>query len=140
MAATIKILGTNSDHDTCNRCGKTNLKKVVWIEIDGGEPEPIGCECAARLVKKSGNKVWSMAHQADEQKKKDEKNKVNIIGENRSVVDWYVSRVYSSGQAVVLCRANGSRKEVEKWAESKYSHSISVDAPAQMGMFSKVEW
>lgn len=44
----IKVLGINSDRDTCDCCGKTNLAKVVWLEIDGGEPVAYGVNCAAK--------------------------------------------------------------------------------------------
>lgn len=135
----VKILGTNSDHDTCNRCGKTNLKKVVWVEIDDGGPEPIGCECASRLAKLSSNRVWTLANNADAEKVKAEKNRVHLVGDVRSVVDFYVSRVSSSGVATVLCRANGLRKEVEKWAENLYGYNVFVDAPVAMN-YAKIEW
>lgn len=139
MDTTIKILGTNSDHDTCNRCGKTGLKKVVWVEINGGESEPLGCECAARLMRVSSRKVWSKAKAADAAAKIAAKNIVHLIGCVRSVVNFYVSHVSDSGVATVICRANGSRKEVELWAENNYGYGIQVDAPASMN-YARIEW
>lgn len=48
MENTIKILGINSDTDTCSKCGKTNLKKVVWMEINGSL-EHLGIDCAGAV-------------------------------------------------------------------------------------------
>jgi hypothetical protein len=53
---TYRILGTNDDQDTCTLCGKTHLKKVVWLEaLDSegnptGNIAPYGCDCAGQLV------------------------------------------------------------------------------------------
>jgi hypothetical protein len=55
------IKGTNDDVDTCSCCGRTNLKKVVWIAeiIDGVEQSPaaVGTTCASRMIRGSGGKV-----------------------------------------------------------------------------------
>ena len=51
-----RIVGINDDQDTCQCCGKTGLKRVVWmvpIDVDGnpeGEPECYGTSCAARIA------------------------------------------------------------------------------------------
>ena len=52
----LKIMGINDDSDTCECCGKTNLKKVVWIaeaDIDGNvftEPVAYGTTCAGKIL------------------------------------------------------------------------------------------
>ena len=48
-----KILGINSDSDTCSICGKTGLKRVVCIESESGEVIYLGCECASKLLVKA---------------------------------------------------------------------------------------
>jgi len=55
---TYKIKGINNDTDTCSCCGKTGLKRVVWLEeIDGtADPAPYGTSCAARLLGMTGTK------------------------------------------------------------------------------------
>ena len=45
----MKIYGINSDSETCSCCGKTWLKKVVWIGEDDGDPAPYGVNCVAWL-------------------------------------------------------------------------------------------
>ena len=51
-----RIKGVNDDHDTCDLCGKTGLKKVVWmVELDSegdeiGTAAPYGTCCAAKLL------------------------------------------------------------------------------------------
>lgn len=52
---THKLKAINSDHDTCEICGKTNLKKVMWIaelDADGTEMEPFaaGTTCGAKIL------------------------------------------------------------------------------------------
>lgn len=66
----ILILGVNADKDTCDCCGKTGLKKVVWLEIDGAEPVAYGVNCAAMAKfgrpEKKGDDVafWRMGRKA----------------------------------------------------------------------------
>lgn len=62
-----KVYGINSDVDTCSECGKSNLKKVVWLmplDSEGNElaaePAPVGCDCAARMM------GWSYSRQKTE--------------------------------------------------------------------------
>lgn len=56
MPTEFKILGINDDQDTCQKCGKTHLKRVVWmVELteDGewaGDPIHVGTSCAAHLM------------------------------------------------------------------------------------------
>lgn len=50
-----RIKGINNDLDTCECCGKTGLKRVVWlvsVTQDGEESEatPYGTTCAARRL------------------------------------------------------------------------------------------
>jgi len=52
----MKILGINDEQTTCDKCGKTNLKKTVIIEIEG-EVVRYGCDCAANFI--HGNKKHS---------------------------------------------------------------------------------
>ena len=54
---TYKILGISDEISTCDRCGKTNLKATVAIEVDGAEVEFWGRDCAAHAV--CGNKKAS---------------------------------------------------------------------------------
>lgn len=55
----IKILGVNSDKDSCDCCGKNNLKRVVWLDMDG-DVVAFGTSCAARALKVEGN--WSASN------------------------------------------------------------------------------
>lgn len=45
-----KLLGVNADSDFCEHCGKTHLKKVVWIELDDGTIQHVGCDCAYSIL------------------------------------------------------------------------------------------
>lgn len=55
----MKILGINDDVTTCECCGKSNLKKTVVLELDGGGEVHYGTDCASRAIhgnNKAGNK------------------------------------------------------------------------------------
>ena len=45
-----KLLGVDTDSDFCEHCGKTHLKKVVWIELDDGTIQHVGCDCAYSIL------------------------------------------------------------------------------------------
>jgi hypothetical protein len=58
MAATIKILGISDEVTTCGCCGKSNLKRTVALDIDGGVVY-YGTDCAAMALlgkKTAGNR------------------------------------------------------------------------------------
>lgn len=120
-----KVLGVNSDHDTCSRCGKTNLKKVVWLALEDGEPEPVGADCAGRLLRKTGNRVWKEAAEKDAQRAKDEANRIHEVGEVRSVRPFVVESIGCNGGSITtLCLANGSKLLIEEWAAAKYPNTV----------------
>ena len=48
----MKILGITDSRNTCDNCGRTNLKRTVAIELDTGDVVYYGTECATR---KRGN-------------------------------------------------------------------------------------
>jgi hypothetical protein len=50
MQKRIKVLGINDDRSSCQCCGREGLKRVVWLEIDGGEPVHYGTSCAALVA------------------------------------------------------------------------------------------
>lgn len=68
MAKKFKLIGTNDEADTCCCCGKSGLKRVVWLvplDVDGnpeGEAEHYGTSCAARML------GWSHATSAKAKK------------------------------------------------------------------------
>ena len=56
---TFTIVAVSQDHDTCERCGKTNLKRVVVLESPDGEFVRYGTTCAAYAL--LGSKLKSNA-------------------------------------------------------------------------------
>jgi len=46
----VRILGTNDAQDSCDCCGKTNLRRVVWLSIDENDPVAYGVSCAAKAI------------------------------------------------------------------------------------------
>jgi hypothetical protein len=50
-----QVIGVNDDVDTCDCCGKTGLKKVVWIEdTETGVVQHFGTTCALSPAKGFG--------------------------------------------------------------------------------------
>ena len=52
---TYTVVGINDDEDTCSHCGRTNLKRVVWLAAHDDDGNVIstsfyGVDCAARLA------------------------------------------------------------------------------------------
>ena len=48
---TFKIIGVTDDSCVCEKCGKTNLKKVVVLEnMETGEIVRYGTDCASRAM------------------------------------------------------------------------------------------
>lgn len=56
METTYRLLGVNSDHDTCTACGRTGLKRVAWLvalDADGnedGDAAAFGTDCAGKVL------------------------------------------------------------------------------------------
>ena len=51
-ASRFVIKGINDEQDTCSCCGKTGLKRVVWIEdTETGDINHFGTSCATRPAK-----------------------------------------------------------------------------------------
>jgi hypothetical protein len=70
--------GTNSDKESCDVCGRTGLKKVIWLaelDVDGNELGHViaaGTTCGATLLgysQKNFTKAIKSANQILEQKK-----------------------------------------------------------------------
>jgi hypothetical protein len=130
MTARYKVLGVNDDHDTCNCCGKTGLKRVVWLaelDADGnrvGDPTAVGCNCAARMLRLTHTRLWNLALEADRRQAAEEANQVHLVGDERSVVDWIIESVGQNGASVQrLCLANGLKPMVEQWAAERFPHN-----------------
>lgn len=62
MTASYRVHGTTDDTDTCEMCGKTELRSVVMLAVldnDGPTGELIyaGSTCAARMLAKRGTRI-----------------------------------------------------------------------------------
>jgi hypothetical protein len=68
-----KILGCNDEQTTCDKCGKTNLKKTVVLDSDQFGIVRYGVDCAALSLK--GDKKASSKGSVDRQAKAIERTK-----------------------------------------------------------------
>ncbi len=91
MAGAWDIIGTSGDHDQCERCGKSNLKKCVVMQSRDHADESgeiyVGTRCAAILKgrgesSKSQAFMWKKAQEAqrDHAKASDMKTLKRITG------------------------------------------------------------
>ena len=124
--ARFRMVGISEETD-CECCGKTNLKLTVVLERldeewNGVEFVKFGRDCAGRAlrVRWTANRVETVARAAQAEREREERNRVHMVGEVRSVVDWVVVRVGAMGDCVYLARANGHRPDVRKWAAEKW--------------------
>lgn len=46
----MKLLGITDETDTCDLCGKTNLKRVIVLETEDGGEVRYGSDCAAHAL------------------------------------------------------------------------------------------
>lgn len=133
----LKVLGVNDDTDTCEVCGKTGLKRVVWLErldADGnGESGPFaaGVDCAGKLLAWSAMKVQRTAEAADRARTEAERCKIHEIGDVRSVRPFVVESVSSQGDPAFLAFANGRKSAVELWAQDRWPNACLNVRPAR---------
>ncbi len=56
MSKQYKLKGINDETDTCEACGKTNLKRVAWLVVldnegnECGDAFAVGMDCAGRML------------------------------------------------------------------------------------------
>lgn len=71
MSPRYRYLATSDEGDACHCCGRTNLKRYVWlIELDEdrneiGDPAPFGTTCAAHLLRGSCGKKPTVSQSND---------------------------------------------------------------------------
>lgn len=68
---TFRVMGINDDESYCSCCGKSGLKKVVWLApVDGdgntdGTAAPYGTTCAAYLLRITTDKATRTTRQLE---------------------------------------------------------------------------
>jgi hypothetical protein len=61
MTTAIKVLGTDADYSTCDKCGKTGLKKTVVIQLEDDQIVHYGTTCASKAFRKAGTQISKSA-------------------------------------------------------------------------------
>jgi hypothetical protein len=62
-----EIKGTTDSETSCFVCGKTNLKKTYILKnIETGKVIYVGCDCAAKLMKKTEKFIKTESNRIDE--------------------------------------------------------------------------
>lgn len=86
--ATVKFLGVNDDVTTCEKCGKTDLKRTVAIQFEDGSIANYGCDCAARALHTSKKLAAATTRE------------LNIIGEKVAILNKWIA----AGHSLQVCR------------------------------------
>lgn len=68
MSQTGRFLGSCDEVNTCECCGKKNLKATVALSVDGADPVYFGVVCAARALKTEAKVVRTESRKADQAK------------------------------------------------------------------------
>lgn len=68
-----RVRGTTDDVTTCDNCGREELKSTVVMEVldaDGNTEDVIyaGCDCAAKLAKRTQKEIKADARRADKER------------------------------------------------------------------------
>lgn len=119
-----KVYGINDDTDTCEVCGKTNLKKVVWLmplDAEGNEvaasPMPVGCDCAGRMM------GWSFSRQKTESKLQEMLTETKKAAVGKAIMaitespDWGVFASMFFPKAMITAIAKGEITKQQAYEE-----------------------
>lgn len=68
----VTFLGTSDEVNTCDCCGRKDLKSTVALETEEGQTVFFGVVCAANALKRTAKEVKSEAKKADEAKRQAE--------------------------------------------------------------------
>jgi hypothetical protein len=129
--AKFKVKGIDRDFDTCECCGKTNLKKTVVLarlDLDGNEMDVVryGVDCAARatLIRRSHKAMDAFAENVQAESEKATAQIIHAVCEGIPGVTWVVESVSSQGDCRQLCLATGTRSAIRDWAEKMYPNNV----------------
>lgn len=61
----MKIMGINDDVTTCEKCGRTDLKRTVVLQADDGGIMHYGTECAATATGRTESRLKTAAERAE---------------------------------------------------------------------------
>ena len=110
--------GTNNDAETCDICGRTELKKVMWLvelDPDGGEiGQPIACgtSCGATMLGYTQNEFSKKTNEASKEISRLERiarrNHPDLIEASE------IKKVYFSANARQTWRQSAEYKEARK--------------------------
>jgi len=64
----MKFLGNTDEVNTCDCCGRSDLKSTVALEDEAGEVVYYGVVCAAKALKMSAVEVKGSARKADQER------------------------------------------------------------------------
>lgn len=116
----MQIVGVSGDHDTCELCGKTKLKKTIVCMDDNREFHFYGCECVNKVMgtKKSRNSVIKEAEYMDYLKQniiKDIEKRQSYNNKYEAVKIWLSSQNYRTcGSDAVILEKNNQYKAIHK--------------------------
>ena len=112
-----KLIGINSESETCEKCGKSNLKRVMLlVPVDGdgnvaGDVMHVGMDCGATML------GWS-----------DRKTRKEI--ELRSDFEKFVAKLQGFAADV-----KNTRQAIIDWVFSRYAHYVATATQSTLVVF-----
>lgn len=109
MTTTYRFLGNTDEVDTCDCCGRTDLKSTVALEDEAGNVVHFGVVCAALATRTTAKDVRSAARKADEEKRAREAaaRQAEFRAEYDRFQAFLDSRVAPKGQRFLQLQALG---------------------------------
>jgi hypothetical protein len=129
----IEVLGVNSDKHTCQCCGKSGLKRVVWLSLDGATPVHYGTTCAARVGGVTGSAARDLDQVVARLKAREVRaaawHQVNLQARetaNRTAVTQFVAEVdgYQAMQVVDAARLAYLRSDCRRFVRVLAAHEV----------------
>lgn len=105
-----KVLGVSDDESTCTRCGKSNLKRVVYLQDTvTGERVHYGVDCAADAMRIPAERVMARAKAADAEHRStaDREHFRRWLGANAPAVGAPTDQSGYDRASRVIARKNG---------------------------------
>lgn len=107
--------GVDDEADTCARCGRTGLKRVVWLsrlDSDGNpdeEPQAYGCDCAGELL--AGRKTTSNTRRVQEHGRRLENVRTQLAAAWEHLARTYATAALVEEAGARVLRVSSMRRE-----------------------------
>jgi hypothetical protein len=131
----LKIVGTTSDHDECERCGRKDLSKTIVVEtLDAqgngtGELHYYGSDCISKIMGKSEKHIETKVMEADYQK---------FLKSKKEAYSWQSSEDLEYDESACKLAADLYCAMAGLYSVDRYEFREQLHPRDSIGRFSKV--